>query len=127
MKHWLVTLAVRAGLTNTSAITLAPDTPSEEAWMHVMELCGMTEELSRQVARAGRCELVDFNTAEFRAVRLLPEDIVRRHHAFPVRDRAVRPLGRGGLRCSRVYAPTPPSSVPAAAVDSQLLVMHHSS
>ena len=87
MKHWLVTLAERAGLTNTSAITLAPDTPSEEAWMHVMEACGMTEEeLSRQVALAGRCELVDFNTAEPRAVKLLPEDIVRRHHVFPVRE-----------------------------------------
>ena len=87
MKHWLVTLAERAGLSNTSAITLAPDTPSEEAWMRVMKACGVTEkELSRQVALAGRCELVNFDSAEPRAVKLLPEDVVRRHHVFPLRE-----------------------------------------
>jgi type IV pilus assembly protein PilB len=87
MKHWLLTLAERAGLPNTSAMTLAPDTSSEEAWMRVMEACGVTEqELSRQVALAGRCDLADFNTAEARAIKLLPEDVVRRHHVFPVRE-----------------------------------------
>lgn len=87
MKHWLATLAERAGLSNTSAITLAPDTPSEEAWMLVMKACSVTEkELSRQVALAGRYELVNFDSAEPRAVKLLPEDVVRRHHVFPLRE-----------------------------------------
>ena len=86
-KHWIVRVAVQAGLEGSSALDIRVGVPTDEAWAAVQESCGVTEaDLVRHVATHQRLGVADFSTAENYALKLLPDKVVQRFQVFPLRE-----------------------------------------
>ena len=86
-KHWIVRTAVQAGLEGSNALDIRAGVPTDEAWEAVQRSCGVDEvELTGHVAAQQRLAVADFPTSENRALKLLPEKVVRRFQVFPLRE-----------------------------------------
>ena len=84
--HWLLQVAKGAGLT-VGSLQLAPGTPPLSAWRAVVGASAVTEdELAQLVAAHYRLGVADFDQAQARALRLIPESAARRYAIFPLRE-----------------------------------------
>ena len=87
-KDWLIEAARKAGLVDTGHYRLDLEgLPMADAWALVAKAFAVTQhELARQVAAFYQLSVADFDTAEPRAARLVPERFARRHEIFPLRE-----------------------------------------
>ena len=86
-RHWLVRVAVQAGLEGSKGLELRSSVPNDEAWRAVQKTCEISEtDLVRHVASQQRLAVADLSSAEERALKLLPEKITRRFEVFPLRE-----------------------------------------
>lgn len=83
--HWLVRIAVRAGLLNEGRLDLPPSTSVEDAWSTVARATGAPEaKVAEAVGEFFRMGLADFSSAEESAFDLVSEDILRKYRVFPL-------------------------------------------
>ena len=85
-RHWLATVAQRAGLPNAADLTLQEDTPLDAAWQDVADAGGVSQpELATLIAEHLRLPIADLGTADAAALAVLPEAVAHKYGAFPVR------------------------------------------
>jgi type II secretory ATPase GspE/PulE/Tfp pilus assembly ATPase PilB-like protein len=85
--HWLAELAVEVALLPPGALHVPPGAGLEECWVTVARACGVSQdELAAHVARRHGLQLASLAAADPRAMRLVPEALMRRLHAFPLRE-----------------------------------------
>jgi type II secretory ATPase GspE/PulE/Tfp pilus assembly ATPase PilB-like protein/ActR/RegA family two-component response regulator len=85
--HWLVNAARRANLQETSPIPTLAGRPVSEVWQAVADACGVSQQdLARHVAAALRVDVADAEHADAHVLKLVPSDLVRRFHVFPLRE-----------------------------------------
>jgi hypothetical protein len=74
--QWLLDVARRAGLRCGENHQMAPNTEAEEAWSAVCGLCDIDEgELAGHVADHFHLPVANFEAAEPKALRLIPETV----------------------------------------------------
>jgi len=84
--HWLARAAVRAGLT-ADPIDVPATTAVREAWSRVADRTGLDEHsLARAVAAHFGLHAAVLESADARAIRLLPRDLAMRFRVFPLRE-----------------------------------------
>jgi type IV pilus assembly protein PilB len=85
-RHWLVDVAVRAGLLGPDSPVVEAAAALPEAWTAVARACGVPEDqLAARVAAHYRLAVAKPETSEPPAVALVPEKAARRYLAFPLR------------------------------------------
>jgi type II secretory ATPase GspE/PulE/Tfp pilus assembly ATPase PilB-like protein len=85
--HWLVNAATRAGLAGATAVTVSTGTPLGKAWELVARELRLDQDgLAARIAPVLRMKLADFDRAETKAKRLLPERVARRYHVHAMRE-----------------------------------------
>ncbi len=85
--HWLVNAAVRAGLPGAKTANIAPNTALDAAWERLARELRMTEgALASAIAPTLRMRIADFERAEAKAARLVPEKVARKHGVFALRE-----------------------------------------
>ena len=85
-EHWLIRAARQAGWSGADAIELHSNTPVDEAWATVARACKLTDgELAIKVAPLVGMEPAEFDSAEDRVTKLLPEAVARQFRVFPLR------------------------------------------
>ncbi len=87
-KNWLIEAARRAGLADSGKVALdLREASMAEAWAQVARAFGISQqELAGHVAALFGLPVADFENAEMRAARLVPERFARRHDVFPLRE-----------------------------------------
>ena len=82
--HWLARVAERAGLEGKSP-TVAPETEAKEAWAAVTRAYKIEDSrLCELVATYFRLDVADFGVRDPNAPLLVPEELARRHHVYPL-------------------------------------------
>jgi type II secretory ATPase GspE/PulE/Tfp pilus assembly ATPase PilB-like protein/CheY-like chemotaxis protein len=85
--HWLVKAATRAGLPAADQVKVNPGTSETIAWDVVARGVGLSpRELAVKIAPALGVKVADFESAEPRALTLLPERLARRYQVYPLRE-----------------------------------------
>ena len=85
--HWLVNAAVRAGLPGAKGADIASNTPVGAAWDLLARELRMPERaLAAALAPTLRVAIADFERAESKAARLVPEKVARKHNVFALRE-----------------------------------------
>ncbi|HEX9109571.1 MAG TPA: ATPase, T2SS/T4P/T4SS family [Longimicrobiales bacterium] len=85
--HWLVELAQRAGWSGAETLTLEASRPTAQVWPVVSRALGIgADELAERVAGRLHLRLAVPEEAEPYAVRLVPMEVARRFHVFPIRE-----------------------------------------
>ncbi len=85
--HWLVNAAVRAGLPGAKTANIPPSAPLSVAWEQLARELRIPEaSLAAAVAPTLRVGLADFERAEAKASRLVPEKVARKHGVFALRE-----------------------------------------
>ncbi|MEO8257566.1 MAG: ATPase, T2SS/T4P/T4SS family [Acidobacteriota bacterium] len=85
--HWLVDVVRRGGLDNAGLLALDSQVPIDAAWTEVCRVCHVTEELlAERVAAHFRLRVADFDLAESRVLKLVPEALARRYGVMPLRE-----------------------------------------
>lgn len=85
--HWLVNAATRAGLAGTNPATVTQGTPLAKAWEQVARDLRIEQDaLAAKVAPVLRMKLADFDAADPKAKRLLPEKVARRYGVTALRE-----------------------------------------
>ena len=87
LDHWCSRIAREAGWRNAESLTLPAGTSTADVWSAITSTCDISDEvLAREVARSYRLQLVQWETVEPQAVKLVPERFSRKHLVFPVRE-----------------------------------------
>ena len=85
--HWLVNAAVRAGLPGAKGANIPSNMPVGAAWEQLARELRMPERaLAAAIAPALRVAIADFERAESKAARLVPEKVARKHGVFALRE-----------------------------------------
>jgi type II secretory ATPase GspE/PulE/Tfp pilus assembly ATPase PilB-like protein/ActR/RegA family two-component response regulator len=85
--HWLVEVAQRAKLPGSERLDIAASTPTREAWSAVARTCRLDDAgLAAAVASRFRLNVAALETAEPRALKLVPESLARRYSVLPLRE-----------------------------------------
>ena len=85
--HWLVDFARRANLPSADALSARADVPIVEVWGTVARAAGLSEEdLAKRLGTQYRLGTADLSRVEPKALKLLPEKLVRQYHVFPLRE-----------------------------------------
>ena len=84
--HWMAAAAHRAGLEGVSDLPLDPDASAEDAWEAVAAAANLTEhELANRLATHFHLPVADLETADAKALTLIPEKVARDYGVFPLR------------------------------------------
>ncbi|TVP77666.1 MAG: response regulator [Gemmatimonadales bacterium] len=84
-KHWLVRVAERAGIEPRTTPEVSPSTPVREAWDPVVRALGVRDRaLVEAVANHFRLEVADLESGDEGARDLIPDEVSRKHHIFPL-------------------------------------------
>jgi type IV pilus assembly protein PilB len=84
---WLINIARRATLPGVEALRPDASTALTASWEAVERACGVSgDELVLYVANAFRLKPADFRTSQTRALKLIPEKLVRAHQILPLRE-----------------------------------------
>ncbi|MEO7455706.1 MAG: ATPase, T2SS/T4P/T4SS family [Gemmatimonadaceae bacterium] len=87
MNHWLVNVAARAGIAGAKAVTISAGAPRNTAWEQLARDLRITEQaLAAHVAPTLRVPLADFDHAEAKAARLVPEKLAKKHGVYALRE-----------------------------------------
>ncbi|MES2178319.1 MAG: ATPase, T2SS/T4P/T4SS family [Gemmatimonadota bacterium] len=87
MTHWLVNAAARAGIPGAKTANIAQGVTLAGAWEQLGRELKLTESaLVAQVAPVLRLPVAEFERAESKAARLLPEKLARKHGVFALRE-----------------------------------------
>jgi type II secretory ATPase GspE/PulE/Tfp pilus assembly ATPase PilB-like protein/CheY-like chemotaxis protein len=85
--HWLGDAAVRAGLKGAGTLVIPGGTSVPDAWeMGARNLGTTPQEFAAAIAPAFRLQAANFQTADGKSTRLIPEKLARRFNVFPLRD-----------------------------------------
>jgi type II secretory ATPase GspE/PulE/Tfp pilus assembly ATPase PilB-like protein/CheY-like chemotaxis protein len=85
--HWLVQMAKHAGWPGSDALGPMAHRPTAEVWPLVARALGWSQEdLAAAVAARVRVAVADTAAAEPHALRLIPAQVARQHHVFPLRE-----------------------------------------
>ena len=85
-QHWLVAMAVRAGLPNAGTLSLAPAVGAADAWRQVSLATKLSDsELAEVVATQFGLPLADLTTPQPAAAKLVPEEMALRHLVYPTK------------------------------------------
>ena len=85
--HWLAGAAIRAALPGAAQLDIQFTLGVADAWREVANRLNIAQaELASRVAPALRLAAADFDRADPRALRLVPEKLARRLHVYPVRE-----------------------------------------
>ena len=85
--HWLAAAAARAGLKGADVLDIPGDTSLLDSWDIASRTLGLSpQELASVLAPAFGLAEATFETADPRALALLPERIARKYHVFPLRE-----------------------------------------
>ena len=86
IEHWLVTVALAAGLEGAETLHVDSDTPAADAWALVTLATGTdAEELARRVAGHFRLAVADLDNRDPNAEKLIPAAVARRLNVLPLR------------------------------------------
>ncbi len=82
--HWLTRVAERAGLEGERP-SVPPETEAKEAWLVVTRAYKLEDDrLCELVGAYFRLEVADFTKSDADAPLLVPEQLARRHHVYPL-------------------------------------------
>jgi type IV pilus assembly protein PilB len=85
--HWLIDVVTRQGLAPPGALLLSSGDDLETCWAAAARASGISQdELAIHVATHFGLDAASLAAAEPKALRLLPERLMRRHHVFPLRE-----------------------------------------
>jgi type II secretory ATPase GspE/PulE/Tfp pilus assembly ATPase PilB-like protein/CheY-like chemotaxis protein len=85
--HWLATAAARAGLPAANDLKINAGMSETIAWEVIARGVGLSpRELAAKVAPSLGVKAANFETAEPRALTLLPERLARRYQVYPLRE-----------------------------------------
>ena len=87
MNDWMINAAIRGKLAGADALSLPASASSAEAWEMASRALGLTQdELVVRLATVMRMKVADLAHALPQSLRLVPETLARKYHAFPVRE-----------------------------------------
>ena len=87
MTHWMTRVAHEAGFDGADTLAFRPDTSVEDIWAATVDACGVTPTmLAMAVGNTYQLEVVDLQTAEPTAAKLIPGSIARKLGVFAIRD-----------------------------------------
>jgi len=85
-RHWLVDLAIQAGLPGSDSTVLDPGASLPDAWTAVGRAAGVSDaDLASRVAARHRLAVANLEAAEPAALTLVPEKTARRYLVYPLR------------------------------------------
>src|SRR2546421_9342910 len=85
-RHWLVDLAIQAGLPGSDSTVVDPGASLPDAWTAVGRAAGVSDaDLASRVATRHRLAVANLETAEPAALTLVPEKTARRYLVYPLR------------------------------------------
>src|SRR5438067_5037058 len=85
-RHWLVDLAIQAGLPGSDSTVLDPGASLPDAWTAVGRAAGVSDaDLAGRVAARHRLAVANLEAAEPAALTLVPEKTARRYLVYPLR------------------------------------------
>ena len=85
--HWLANAALRAGIPGAKTANIPQNVAVATAWQQLARELRLSESaLAEQVATTLRVPLADFEHAETKAARLVPERVARKHGVFALRE-----------------------------------------
>jgi type II secretory ATPase GspE/PulE/Tfp pilus assembly ATPase PilB-like protein/ActR/RegA family two-component response regulator len=85
--HWLVDVAKRAKLAGAERLDIAASTPIREAWSAVARVCRIDDaDVAAVVASHFRLNVAKLETAEARALKLVPESVARKFGLLPIHE-----------------------------------------
>ena len=86
-RHWLADVLVKQGVAEGASLDIAEDASPDHAWAAAARIARMTpEEVAKRVAANARCAVANLDSAEPRALSLVPESLARKHLVFPLRE-----------------------------------------
>ena len=81
--HWLASAALRAGIPGAKSANIPQEAPLAAAWEQLARELRLTEHaLATRVAATLRVPLADFDRAQAKAMRLVPEKLARKHGVY---------------------------------------------
>ena len=85
--HWLANAALRAGIPGAETANIPQNMALVTAWEQLARELRLSESaLAARVAPTLRVQLADFERAETKAARLVPEKLARKHGVFALRE-----------------------------------------
>jgi type IV pilus assembly protein PilB len=85
--HWLANAALRAGIPAAKTASISAATPLPAVWEQLARELRLTESaLAAKVAPVLRVPLADFDRADAKAARLVPEKLARKHLVYALRE-----------------------------------------
>ena len=85
--HWLASAALRAGIPGAKSANIPQEAPLAAAWEQLARELRLTEHaLATRVAATLRVPLADFDRAQAKAARLVPEKLARKHGVYALRE-----------------------------------------
>ncbi|HXC25737.1 MAG TPA: ATPase, T2SS/T4P/T4SS family, partial [Gemmatimonadaceae bacterium] len=85
--HWLLDVVHSEGLVLSGEPAIDAHTPLGDAWRLVSQSCDITQaQLTARVAAHFHMSVADLATTQLRAIDLVPENLARKHHVFPLRE-----------------------------------------
>src|SRR5256886_2602015 len=85
-RHWLVDLAIQAGLPGSDSTVVDPGASLPDAWTAVGRAAGVSDaDLASRVAARHRLAVAHIEAAELAALTLVPEKTARRYLVYPLR------------------------------------------
>ena len=85
-RHWLVDLAIQAGLPGSDSTVVDPGASLPDAWTAVGRAAGVSDaDLASRVAARHRLAVANLEAAEPAALTLVPEKTARRYLVYPLR------------------------------------------
>jgi type II secretory ATPase GspE/PulE/Tfp pilus assembly ATPase PilB-like protein/ActR/RegA family two-component response regulator len=85
--HWLANAALRAGIPGAKSANIPQNAVLATAWEQLARELRLSESaLAAKVAPTLRVPLADFERAETKAARLVPEKLARKHGVFALRE-----------------------------------------
>jgi hypothetical protein len=85
--HWLAAAALRAGMKGADALSIPGDISLSDSWDIASRNLGVTiPELASTLAPTFGLAEANFETADPRALSLLPERIASKYHVLPLRE-----------------------------------------
>jgi type II secretory ATPase GspE/PulE/Tfp pilus assembly ATPase PilB-like protein/ActR/RegA family two-component response regulator len=87
VQHWCVRLAQSAQWSGAEDLSIPARANIVSAWAAVITACRITDDvLAREVARSFRLHVAQWDSAQLRATKLVPERLARKHLVYPLRE-----------------------------------------
>ncbi|HZH41221.1 MAG TPA: ATPase, T2SS/T4P/T4SS family [Gemmatimonadales bacterium] len=86
-RHWLADVLVKQGVVEGADVDIAENASPDNAWAAAARIARITpDEVAKRVAANARCAVANLDSAEPRALSLVPESLARKHLVFPLRE-----------------------------------------